>query len=143
MRFIYFIMTGFHHPSSLKQTSVNYSLLHKCFCFSIARLYQGNLFLSSSFNKNIINPKEKTLYNSTIHETVIAGCLRPNTTITQSLSHKRTLISIGPKEKTLHSSMSNIIWEIRLYYRKTPRRFHRLTHDRNKIWYYTYVREQY
>ena len=26
---------------------------------------------------------------------------------------------------------------------KTPRRFHRLTHDRNKIWYYTYVREQY
>ena len=26
---------------------------------------------------------------------------------------------------------------------KTPRRFHRLTHDRNKIWYYTYIREQY
>ena len=26
---------------------------------------------------------------------------------------------------------------------KTPRRFHRLTHDRNKIWYYTYLREQY
>ena len=26
---------------------------------------------------------------------------------------------------------------------KTPRRFHRLTHDRNKSWYYTYVREQY
>ena len=26
---------------------------------------------------------------------------------------------------------------------KTPRRFHRLTHDRNKIWYYTYPREQY
>ena len=26
---------------------------------------------------------------------------------------------------------------------KTPRRFYRLTHDRNKIWYYTYLREQY
>ena len=26
---------------------------------------------------------------------------------------------------------------------ETPRRFHRLTHDRNKSWYYTYVREQY
>ena len=26
---------------------------------------------------------------------------------------------------------------------KTPRRFHRLTHDRNKSWYYTYIREQY
>ena len=26
---------------------------------------------------------------------------------------------------------------------KTPRRVHRLTHDRNKIWYYTYIREQY
>ena len=26
---------------------------------------------------------------------------------------------------------------------KTPRRFHRLTHDRNKIWYYTYLKEQY
>ena len=26
---------------------------------------------------------------------------------------------------------------------KTPRPFHRLTHDKNKIWYYTYVREQY
>ena len=30
-----------------------------------------------------------------------------------------------------------------LFLGKTPRRFHRLTHDRNKIWYYTYVREQY
>ena len=28
-------------------------------------------------------------------------------------------------------------------YRKTPRRFYRLTHDRNKIWYYTCIREQY
>ena len=27
--------------------------------------------------------------------------------------------------------------------RKTSRRFHRLTHDRNKIWYYTYLKEQY
>ena len=26
---------------------------------------------------------------------------------------------------------------------KTPRRFHRLTHDRNKSWYYTCIREQY
>ena len=38
--------------------------------------------------------------------------------------------SESPKSKTLRP-------------RKTPRRFHRLTHDRNKIWYYTYVREQY
>ena len=28
-------------------------------------------------------------------------------------------------------------------YRKTPRRFYRLTHDRNKSWYYTCIREQY
>ena len=26
---------------------------------------------------------------------------------------------------------------------KTPRRFYRLTHDRNKSWYYTCIREQY
>ena len=36
-------------------------------------------------------------------------CLRPNATIKQSQSHKRPLINISPKEKTLHSSMSNII----------------------------------
>ena len=36
-------------------------------------------------------------------------CLRPSATITQSLTHKRTLINIGPKEKTLHSNISDII----------------------------------
>ena len=35
-------------------------------------------------------------------------CLRPSATITQSLTHKRTLINIGPKEKTLHSNISDI-----------------------------------
>ena len=34
-------------------------------------------------------------------------------------------------------------WKTAFITGKTPRRFHRLTHDRNKIWYYTYVREQY
>ena len=42
------------------------------------------------------------------HETAIAGCLRPSATIMQSLTHKRTLINIGPKEKTLHSNISDI-----------------------------------
>ena len=45
-------------------------------------------------------------------------------------------------QMTFYRSISNISLK-GLYYRKTPRRFHRLTHDRNKIWYYTYVREQY
>ena len=45
-------------------------------------------------------------------------------------------------EKTTHSSSSTRSQEASST-GKTPRRFHRLTHDRNKIWYYTYVREQY
>ena len=32
-------------------------------------------------------------------------CLRPNTTIKQSLSHKRPLINISIKEKTLRSNI--------------------------------------
>ena len=43
---------------------------------------------------------------------------------------------------TAHSSKRKSS-QLATFTRKTPRRFHRLTHDRNKIWYYTYVREQY
>ena len=33
--------------------------------------------------------------------------------------------------------------QLATFTRKTPRRFYRLTHDRNKSWYYTCIREQY
>ena len=36
-------------------------------------------------------------------------CWRPFATIKQSLTHIRTLINISPKEKTLHSNISDII----------------------------------
>ena len=45
-------------------------------------------------------------------------CWHPSATIMQSKTHKRTLININPKEKTLYSSISNIICIVRLYYWK-------------------------
>jgi len=45
-------------------------------------------------------------------------CWRPFATITQSLTHKRTLINIIPKEKTLHSNISDIISNCWLYHRE-------------------------
>ena len=45
-------------------------------------------------------------------------CCRPLLLQLGSLSLKRTLIIIRPKEKTLHSSISNIICTGRLYYRE-------------------------
>ena len=47
------------------------------------------------------------------------------------------------RENTSYSNKPTSNHEMVTSGRKTPRRFHRLTHDRNKIWYYTYVREQY
>ena len=51
--------------------------------------------------------------------------------------------SIKYKNKEILSSESKKIQHAGIFTGETPRRFHRLTHDRNKIWYYTYVREQY
>ena len=54
----------------------------------------------------------------------------------------RTHIIPKKRKKTSHCSMGTRSQSASSA-GKTPRRFHRLTHDRNKIWYYTYVREQY
>ena len=72
--------------------------------------------------------------------------------ITEKLQ-KRVLTNIWGIEgnlKTKFSSEHVYMWitlwiscEFNIIFWKTPRRFHRLTHDRNKIWYYTYLREQY
>ena len=72
------------------------------------------------------------------------GLLASYATILGSLHSKRTPIPIRKNGERLPIVACVKAAETRLLsLGKTSRRFHRLTHDRNKIWYYTYLKEQY
>ena len=71
---------------------------------------------ASSFALRISWLKFEPKVSNFSHET--KGLLASSATTSGSLSLIRTLISIRPEKKTLHSSISNIICTVRLYYRK-------------------------
>ena len=70
-------------------------------------------------------------------------CWRPLLLSKKSTSYTRPH-TVTKKEKWIFYSSKHISsHQMATNVRKTSRRFHRLTHDRNKIWYYTYLKEQY